>query len=115
MPALLNPLGNQPRLRELKVSTTAWLLGVSTRVVRKHFDWFEMPDGTPGARRSGGHWVIDAEAEEAEVRLTMLDRVIDRMVTSPRMPKNGPGPPLSAAVFSWSVGTDSVPVWRHSS
>lgn len=125
MPALLNPFGNQPRLRELKVSTTAWLLGVSTKVVRKHLDWFEMPDGAPGARRSGGHWVIDADAvrryieatggEQAEVRLMMLERVIDRAATAPRMPKNGPGPPLSAAVFKWSVGSDRVPVWRRSS
>lgn len=126
MPALLNPFGNQPRLRELKVSTTAWLLGVSTKVVREHFDWFQLPDGASGAGRSGGHWVIDAEAvrahitasytgDEAAARLLMLDRVIERAVAAPRMPKNGPGPPLSAAVFRWSAGADSVPVWRRSS
>lgn len=126
MPALLNPFGNQPRLRDLKVSTTAWLLGVSTKVVREHPDWFALPDGTTGMRRSGGHWAINAGAvrayieanyfgDEAAARLMMLERVIDRTAAAPRMPKNGPGPPLSAAVFSWSMGTDSVPVWRRSS
>ena len=105
----LNPLGTQPPLRELSVSTTAWLLGVSVKAARRRLDQIKHPDGAPGARRSGGHWVIDAgalrlyiEQQQNEVRLMMLDRVVGRTAVPPAVPKDGPPPPLSAAVLEWS-------------
>jgi hypothetical protein len=80
---------------------------MSRKSVRSRLDQFIRPDGTPGARKSGGPWKISADAlriycEERggdEVQLMLLNRVIKRTCLAPKVPAVGPPPPWSEAIF----------------
>lgn len=101
-------MGTRQELSELPVSTVAWLIGASTRVVRDRLDQFVRPSGGAGARMNGGVWMINVDALRAymatqqcrQERLMMLERVVERTAVVPHVARSGPPPPLSSAILS---------------
>jgi hypothetical protein len=77
--------------------------------VRSKFGQMTHADGRAGARKNGGAWEIDAAALRTymqkkkcrEAQTVMLERVIEQSVVAPRVPADGPPPPLSAAIEEW--------------
>ncbi len=104
----LNSLGTQRHFTDLPVSTVAWLLGSSVKVVRSRLDQFVGATGEEAARMNGGTWAISVDAVRRymndhgcpEEQLMMLERAVGRTAIVPPVPRSGPPPPLSKAILA---------------